>query len=103
MLQLLPLAQQRKIRTLLNYNPDTAGGLMSPDFLCLSESTPVSNVLEAGRSSTAPPEALAVVFARGDDGRSRHGLGTGIGGHILGDSTGVDVLVVHVSSVSTVR
>jgi hypothetical protein len=68
-LQLLPLAQQRKIRTLLNYNPDTAGGLMSPDFLCLSESTPVSNVLEAVRSSTAPPEALAVVFARGDDGR----------------------------------
>ena len=69
MLQLLPRAQQRKIRTLLNYNPETAGGLMSPDFLCLAESTPVSNVLEAVRSSTAPPEALAVVFARGDDGR----------------------------------
>jgi CBS domain-containing protein len=68
-LQLLPQAQQRKIRSLLNYNPETAGGLMSPDFLCLSESTPVSNVLEAIRSSTAPPEALAVVFARGDDGR----------------------------------
>ncbi|HVA04566.1 MAG TPA: CBS domain-containing protein [Acidimicrobiales bacterium] len=68
-LQLLPGAQQRKIRTLLNYNPETAGGLMSPDFLCLAESTPVSNVLEAVRSSTAPPEALAVVFARGDDGR----------------------------------
>ncbi|MGD0380740.1 MAG: CBS domain-containing protein [Acidimicrobiales bacterium] len=68
-LQLLPMAQQRKIRSLLNYNPETAGGLMSPDFLCLAESTPVSNVLEAVRSSTAPPEALAVVFARGDDGR----------------------------------
>jgi protein-tyrosine-phosphatase len=68
-LQLLPGAQQRKIRTLLNYNPETGGGLMSPDFLCLAESTPVSNVLEAVRSSTAPPEALAVVFARGDDGR----------------------------------
>src|SRR5271169_3266728 len=67
-LQLLPLAQQRKIRTLLNYNPETAGGLMSPDFLCLAESTPVSNVLEAVRSSKAPPEALAVVFARDDDG-----------------------------------
>jgi len=67
-LQLLPLAQQRKIRTLLNYNPETAGGLMSPDFLCLAESTPVSNVLEAVRSSKAPPEALAVIFARDDDG-----------------------------------
>ena len=68
-LQLLPPAQQRKIRALLSYNPETAGGLMSPDFLCLAESTPVSDVLEAVRSSTAPPEALAVVFARGDDGR----------------------------------
>ena len=68
-LGLLPMGQQRKIRSLLNYNPETAGGLMSPDFLCLAESTPVSNVLEAVRSSTAPPEALAVVFARGDDGR----------------------------------
>jgi Mg/Co/Ni transporter MgtE len=68
-LQLLPLAQQRKIRSLLNYNPETAGGLMSPDFLCLAESTPVSDVLEAVRNSQAPPEALAVVFARGNDGR----------------------------------
>src|SRR3984957_3214682 len=68
-LQPLPAGKQRKIRTLLNYNPDTAGGLMSPDFLCLAESTPVSNVLEAVRSSKAPPEAIAVVFARGDDGR----------------------------------
>jgi hypothetical protein len=68
-LQLLPAPQQRKIRTLLNYNPETAGGLMSPDFQCLPESTPVSDVLEAVRTSTAPPEALSVVFASGDDGR----------------------------------
>jgi len=68
-LQLLPAAQQRKIRTLLNYNPETAGGLMSPDFQCLPESTPVSDVLEAVRISTAPPEALSVVFASGNDGR----------------------------------
>jgi hypothetical protein len=68
-LQLLPAAQQRKIRTLLNYNPETAGGLMSPDFQRLPESTPVSDVLEAVRTSTAPPEALSVVFASGNDGR----------------------------------
>jgi Mg/Co/Ni transporter MgtE len=68
-LQLLPQAQQRKVRALLNYNPETAGGLMSPDFLCLAESTPVSNALEAIRTSSAPPEALAVVFARANDGR----------------------------------
>jgi CBS domain-containing protein len=68
-LQLLPAPQQRKVRALLNYNPETAGGLMSPDFLCMPESTPVREVLEALRTSTAPPEALSVVFASGGDGR----------------------------------
>jgi CBS domain-containing protein len=68
-LQLLPAPQQRKVRALLNYNPETAGGLMSPDFLCMAESTPVLEVLEALRTSTAPPEALSVVFASGGDGR----------------------------------
>jgi CBS domain-containing protein len=68
-LTLLPGPQQRKVRALLSYNPETAGGLMSPDFLCLAESTPVRDVLEAVRVSKAPPEALAVVFARGDDGQ----------------------------------
>jgi hypothetical protein len=62
-LTLLPAPQQRKVRQLLNYNPETAGGLMSPDFLCLPETTPVSRVLEDVRASKAPPEALAVVFA----------------------------------------
>jgi MgtE intracellular N domain/CBS domain len=68
-LALLPAAQQRKIRALLSYNPDTAGGIMTPDFLCLPESMPVSEVLDALRASTAPPEALSVVFASGHDGR----------------------------------
>ena len=34
-LNLLPEPQQTKVRSLLRYNPETAGGLMSPDFLCL--------------------------------------------------------------------
>jgi hypothetical protein len=62
-LQQLPAAKQRKIRALLSYNAETAGGLMSPDFLCLGESVPVSEVLDAIRTSQAPPEALAVVFS----------------------------------------
>ena len=33
MLELLPEPQRRKVRSLLSYNPETAGGLMSPDFL----------------------------------------------------------------------
>jgi CBS domain-containing protein len=68
-LVLMPPAHQRKIRALLSYNPETAGGLMSPDFLCLPEPTPLSEVLDAIRASAAPPEALAVIFASGPDGR----------------------------------
>jgi magnesium transporter len=68
-LDLLPLNKQRKVRSLLSYHPETAGGLMIPDFLCLAVDVPVPEVLDAIRTSTAPPEALAVVFASGPDGR----------------------------------
>ncbi|MHB8329982.1 MAG: CBS domain-containing protein, partial [Acidimicrobiales bacterium] len=60
---------QRKVRALLSYNPETAGGLMSPDFLCLAEHTSLPDVLEAVRTSKAPPEAIGVVFAHDEQGR----------------------------------
>jgi len=68
-LELLPLNKQRKVRSLLRYHPETAGGLMIPDYLCLPRTAPVPAVLDAVRTSTAPPEALVVVFASGEDGR----------------------------------
>jgi len=68
-LNLLPEPQQRKVRSLLSYNPETAGGLMTPDFLCLPATSPVSEVLDAIRQSTAPHEAIHVVFVAGDDGQ----------------------------------
>jgi len=68
-LQNLPAPQQRKIRALLSDNSETAGGLMSPDFLCLAETTPVADVLDAIRTSQTPPEALAVVFSCDDVGQ----------------------------------
>ncbi len=61
-LELLPEPQRRKVRSLLSYNPETAGGLMSPDFVLVSEAATVADALEAIRSSTAPREALGVVF-----------------------------------------
>jgi hypothetical protein len=67
-LNLLPEPQQRKVRSLLSYNPETAGGLMSPDFLAVPAGLPVGQVLDAVRASTAPPEALNVVFAVDDAG-----------------------------------
>jgi hypothetical protein len=61
-LELLPEPQRRKVRSLLSYHPETAGGLMSPDFLLLPATATVADALEAIRSSTAPREALSVVF-----------------------------------------
>jgi hypothetical protein len=61
-LGLLPESQQRKVRLLLSYNPETAGGLMSPDFLCLPGTDTVAQACEAIRASQAPPETLNVVF-----------------------------------------
>jgi MgtE intracellular N domain/CBS domain/PRC-barrel domain len=67
-LNLLPDAQQRKVRSLLSYNPETAGGLMSPDFLCLPVHTSIAEAIDAVRTSTAPPEALHIIFANDAEG-----------------------------------
>jgi hypothetical protein len=67
-LDLLPEAQQRKVRSLLNYNPETAGGLMSPDFLALPVSAPIGEVLGAVAESRAPVEALNVAFGVDEEG-----------------------------------
>jgi MgtE intracellular N domain/CBS domain len=67
-LTLLSDPQQRKVRALLSYNPETAGGLMSPDFLSIEAGGTVGTALEAVRQSSAPPEALIVVFVTNKDG-----------------------------------
>ena len=68
-LEALPDPERRKIRALLNYNPETAGGLMNPDFLLLGESTTVAGAIEEVRQSTVSPEALVTIYAADEDGR----------------------------------
>jgi len=68
-LELLPEPQRKKVRSLLSYHPETAGGLMSPDFLELPSTATVRDALEAIGVSTVPREALSVVFVTGADGR----------------------------------
>ncbi|HEV2360874.1 MAG TPA: hypothetical protein VGS21_04155, partial [Acidimicrobiales bacterium] len=51
-LELLPSPQQRKVRSILSYNPETAGGLMSPDFLALPETASIADTLTAVRRSS---------------------------------------------------
>jgi CBS domain-containing protein len=59
---LLPGVQQRRVRSLLGYDPTTAGGLMSPDFICIYSQASRQEVLERIGRATGPAEALAWVF-----------------------------------------
>jgi len=69
-LSLLPPARQSKIRTLLGYNPATAGGLMSPELVSLEEDASVGDALRAVRDGTdVVPQALSVVFLTDPGGR----------------------------------
>jgi Mg/Co/Ni transporter MgtE len=67
-LELLPEPQRKKVRSLLTYNPETAGGLMNPDFLLLPATTTVEAALAAIRQSKAPREALSTVFVADEEG-----------------------------------
>ncbi|MGA2529876.1 MAG: CBS domain-containing protein [Acidimicrobiales bacterium] len=67
-LESLPQPTQAKVRALLSYNPETAGGLMSPEFLALPEGTAVSGALEEIRRSPVAPEALSTIYTTDDAG-----------------------------------
>src|SRR5271169_3330079 len=64
----LPADQQAKVRNLLSYNADTAGGLMSPDFLTVPATASVADALAAIRTSAIPAESLSAVYVMDDDG-----------------------------------
>ncbi|MGD0197928.1 MAG: CBS domain-containing protein [Solirubrobacteraceae bacterium] len=57
-LELLPATKQRKIRKLLGYNPSTAGGVMSPDFVAVPVTATAGEAIAAARKRDLPPEAL---------------------------------------------
>ena len=61
-LEKLPEPQQAKVRHLLTYNADTAGGLMTNDFCALAASVTVAEALDAVRASHAPAESLDMIF-----------------------------------------
>ncbi len=61
-LDLLPPVQRRRLRTLLGFDPATAGGLMSPDFVCVYSQATRDEVLDRVRTSGHPAEVLAWVF-----------------------------------------
>jgi CBS domain-containing protein len=60
--RLLPLVQRRKVRALLGYDPATAGGLMSPEFVCVYSQASPAEALDRVRRSTISAEALGWVY-----------------------------------------
>jgi CBS domain-containing protein len=68
-LEMLPHEQQAKVRQLLSYNADTAGGLMNPDFVSVPPTATVADALEAIRTSRVPAESLQAVFIVDDSGQ----------------------------------
>ena len=67
-LALLPVSHRVKVRALLGYEPDEAGGLMSPEFVSLRGLTSAADALEAVRLSKISPELLTAVFVMEADG-----------------------------------
>jgi Mg/Co/Ni transporter MgtE len=60
--RLLPLVQRRRVRALLGYDPATAGGLMSPEFICVYSQATQADVIDRIRRSSISAEALAWVY-----------------------------------------
>ena len=67
-LDLLPPAKQRKIKGLLGYNPSTAGGVMSPDFVAVARDGTVANAIAAARSQDIAAEQLHTILLTDPDG-----------------------------------
>jgi CBS domain-containing protein len=61
-LEMLPASQRRGIETLLGYNPETAGGMMSPDFIALRKSDTVARALAHVRDGDYSAGTLTTVF-----------------------------------------
>jgi CBS domain-containing protein len=67
-LALLPGVGRRRIETLMGYNPATAGGMMSPDFIELAQESAVADAITAVRASRIAPGMLSTVFVHDAEG-----------------------------------
>jgi CBS domain-containing protein len=70
-LGLLPDEQNRKVQGLLAYNPETAGGMMSPDFTSVSAQATVRQALALVRAvpDDVPWQTASEIFLIDNDGK----------------------------------
>jgi CBS domain-containing protein len=70
----LPHLQQRRLRALLGYEPLTAGGLMSPEFVVVYTQATQEEALDRVRRAASPSDALAWIFTINTHRRYRGGV-----------------------------
>jgi CBS domain-containing protein len=58
----IPLPALQKLKRLLGYNPDTAGGLMSPDFVAVTPEMTITSVRELVGASRFSQSVLDTVY-----------------------------------------
>jgi CBS domain-containing protein len=75
--ELLPSVLRRRVRTLLGYDPTTAGGLMSPDFVAVYSQATAGEALERLRRASCPADALTWVFTINTHRRYRGAIPVG--------------------------
>jgi CBS domain-containing protein len=68
-IRLLPAVQRRRVRALAGFDPATAGGLMSPEFVCLYAPASKGEAIERIERSRAPADTLAWVYVMNLDRR----------------------------------
>jgi CBS domain-containing protein/sporulation protein YlmC with PRC-barrel domain len=68
-LNLLPPATQTKVRSLLGHNPETAGGMMNPDFISVPPDATVGDALARIRTSGFGLQQIATVCVVDDAGK----------------------------------
>jgi CBS domain-containing protein/sporulation protein YlmC with PRC-barrel domain len=67
-LNLLPAAKQRKLKAVLGHNPQTAGGIMNPDFISLPATASVGEALARVRASDLGLQQLSIVCVTDEAG-----------------------------------
>src|SRR5580693_923611 len=98
-LDLLPAGQRTKVLTLMGFNPTSAGGLMSMDFVAVPRKTSVADALARVREAVSlQPEALTSVHAVSDKGRLR-----GVARLVTLVQSDPDATVIDVSDTDPVR
>jgi CBS domain-containing protein/sporulation protein YlmC with PRC-barrel domain len=98
-LDLLPPGQRTKVLTLMGFNPTSAGGLMSMDFVAVPRKASVADALARVREAVSlQPEALTSVHAVTDKGRLR-----GVARLVTLVQSDPDATVIDVSDTDPVR